>query len=151
MADNEARFALSMNTSDLRDALNSVELGLGRQVGQILKAYAAPIAAEAATLAPFDPNHDKNHAKDGLPHLRDTIRQGGSSALAATIVSSHPAASIFEWNDGVTPAIAPRGVPLTIKTVAMAHKAFEHQRDRMAADVQDKLDQLARKYLDEPV
>jgi hypothetical protein len=147
MSEYEARFDLELNTRDLRDALNSVELGLGRQVGQILKAYAAPIAREAATLAPYDPNHDKNHARDGLPHLRDTIRQGGSSALAATIVSSHPAASIFEWNDGVTPAIAPRGVPLTIKTVGMAHKAFEHQRTRLERDVQDKLDQLARKYL----
>lgn len=147
MADPEAKFDLSLNTRDLRDALNSVEVGLGRQVGQILKAYAAPIAREAATLAPYDKNHDKNHARDGLPHLRDTIRQGGSSALAATIVSNHPAAAIFEWNDGVTPAIAPRGVPLTIKTVAMAHRAFEHQLPRLERDVQDKLDQVARKYL----
>lgn len=143
----DAGLDLTVDGGGLRDDLNSIELGLGRIVGQVLKAYTAPIAAEARTLAPYDPAHDKNHARDGLPHLRDTIRQGGTSALSATIVSSHPAASIFEWNDDTRPAIAPRGVPLTIKTVAMAHRAFENQLPRLERDLQDKLDQIARKYL----
>jgi hypothetical protein len=147
MSDSDAVFDLRVDGAALRDDLNSIELGLGRQVGQVLKAAAAPVAVEARTLAPYDPAHAKNHARDGLPHLRDTIRQGGASATGATIVSAHPAAAIFEWNDDTRPAIAPRGVPLTIKTVAMAHRAFENQRERIERDMQDGLDALARKYL----
>lgn len=145
MTGKDARIFLSVDTGDLRADLDAIELGLGKKVGKVIKEAAGPIAREAQGLAPYDPLH-RTDRKDGLGHVRDSIRVGNASALTATIVSTHPAAPIFEWNDGIRAAIAPRGVPLTLRAVAMAHKAAEHQAARLERDVQDGINSLVARY-----
>lgn len=138
---NDLTFGTSVDTRDLRADLESVQVGLGRQVGKLLQQAADPIARQARNLAPYDPQHRTNR-KDRLGHLRDSITVGGASAAAATVVSTHPAAAVFEWNDGVRPSIAPRGVPLTLDAVQMAHKAADQQLAAVERTVADGIDRL---------
>jgi hypothetical protein len=143
---NVTKVGATIDTAALRDDLNSLQLGLGKEVGKMLQRAIEPLVAPTRALAPYDPEHDRKHRKDGLPHLRDTIVVGGSSATSARLVSDHPAAAIFEWNDGITPAIAPRGVPLTIKAVQMAHKAAEQRIQKVEATVADGVSALIAKH-----
>lgn len=136
-------FRTSVDTRDLRDDLESVKLGLGREVGRIMREAAAGVVPATRVLTPYDPEH-RTDRKDGLPHIRDTIAQGGSSALQATVISTHPAAAVFEWNDGTRPAIAPRGVPITIPAAQMAHRAGEQQLPAIERKVEGGLDRLIR-------
>lgn len=136
-------FKTTVDTRDLRDDLESVQIGLGREVGRILREASAGVVPAARVLTPFDPAH-RTDRRDGLPHIRDTIAQGGTSALQTTVVSTHPAAAVFEWNDGTRPAIAPRGVPITIPAAQMAHRAAEQQLPAIERKVADGLDRLIR-------
>lgn len=141
-----ATFRSAVDTKGLREDLESLQLGLGRDVGKILQRAIEPLVGPAKALAPYDKDHDRKHRKDGLPHLRDTIKVGGASALSARIVAPHPAAVIFEWNDDTRPAIAPRGVPLTIKSVQMAHKAADQHIAQVEATAAEGISALIAKH-----
>jgi hypothetical protein len=138
---NDVTFKSSVDTGDLRADLESIQLGLGKEVGRLLQRAIEPLVQPARALAPYDPAHRANRP-DGLGHIRDSITVGGKSAKSATLISTHPAAAVFEWNDGVTPAIAPRGVPLTIKAVQMAHKAAEARLAQVEKTVADGVSDL---------
>jgi hypothetical protein len=62
-------------SADLRGVvqdLDSVQLGLGREIGLAVLAGAETVAAAVPQFTPFDPNHRETRA-DHLPHLRETF------------------------------------------------------------------------------
>jgi hypothetical protein len=139
-------FRSTVDTGGLRDDLESVKLGLGRDVGKLMQRAIEPLLAPTKANTPFDRDHARNHAADGFPHIRDSIQVGGASAKTATLVSTHPAAAVFEWNDDTRPAIAPRGVPLTIKSVQMAHKAADSRIVEVERIVAEGVSALVAKH-----
>lgn len=143
--DKTLTFRSSVDTRGLRDDLESVKLGLGREVGKLMQRAIEPLVAPTKANTPYDPNHRQDR-KDGLPHIRDSIKVGGASALTATLVSTHPAAAVFEWNDGLRPSIAPRGVPLTLESVQMAHKAADSRIGLVETTVADGVSALIAKH-----
>lgn len=143
--DRTATFRTSIDLRELRADLESLQLGLGRELPKALREAIEPVARQARGLAPYDPQHDARR-RDGLGHIRDSIQVGPVNAKTATIVSTHPAAAVFEWADDSRPAIAPRGVPLTIKSVQMAHKAAEQQLPDIERRVITVVDGLIARY-----
>jgi hypothetical protein len=123
--------------------LDSVALGLGRKVTEILRSEVQPLVGATRALTPVGPG--PRGTKDRLPHMRDTIT-GGAIPSGMAIRSSHPAAAIFEYAGSGTATIQPRGVPITIRRVAMAHRAAEAQLPRIERDAAMRIGELLSQH-----
>lgn len=124
---------------ELRADLEAVELGLGAELGKVIKEAAAPMVTETMANAPYDPDHLLNR-KDGLPHIRDSISSRFSVSGAVEIVSRHPGAVVHEFG-GV---IAPSGHEITIHESAMARRAGEDQAEELERRAASGIDELLR-------
>jgi hypothetical protein len=117
---------------DASRAARDLEALAGDLVG-ITAATAVAVSPRIVTatraLTPYGPGPRPG---DPLPHIRDTITAGRGGR---GVVSTHPAAIVFE-RGGV---IAPRGTPIRIPRVAMAERAGEAQRPAIEADLQRRL------------
>jgi hypothetical protein len=125
---------LGVSGADIRDverALEEIEEGLGRELTRFFEVGASEIAADTREFTPYDPAHRWDR-KDHLPHIRDTIA-GVASGTSGSVISTHPGAIVHEWGG----TISPRGVPITIRQAAMAHRAaardFPQLRERLVA------------------
>lgn len=122
---------------ELRADLEAVELGLGVELGKVIKEAAAPVVTETKVNAPYDPDHLQNR-KDGLPHIRDSISSRLSVTGALEVVSPHPGAAVWEFG-GV---IAPAGHEIQIPEAAMARQAGEDTAPELEQRVQHAIDGL---------
>lgn len=128
-----------LGADELARDLEAVSFGLERVVGGAIAAAAAPIAGQARRNTPIGPG--PRGPRDRLPHIASTI-YAQPAGSGASIVSTHPAAPVFEHGG----TIAPRGAPIRIRQVAMAHRAGEQQLAQLSRDATDRLDRLAAEH-----
>lgn len=131
---------------EVRRDLESVRIGLGREITEILREEANPLAARAAALTPRGPGPRGD--KDALPHIADTIT-GAATATGMAIVSMHPAAPIFEFagHEGTGATIAPRGVPIVIWPARrMAGRAGDEQLPQVERRVDERIGALLHRH-----
>lgn len=129
----------------LRQDLDSVELGLGRLVGEVGRKKLAPLVAEVQGLMPFDPSHRgwRGHdetwrAKDDPGHIRDSVT-GGSARDRFTVYTTHPGGPVHWWGG----SIRPRGVSIAIHHEAGAGEDFTSVKaDEVARDLDSALGEL---------
>lgn len=120
---------------DVRRDLESVRLGLGRELTAVLRSEGDTLARKTSGLTPRGPGPQS--ARDSLPHVADTI-SGAALPGGVAIVSSHPAAPVLEYGG----TIAPRGVPITIRQHAMAHRGGEQDLGRLESEVSRRVNAL---------
>lgn len=130
--------------AEFRRDLESVKIGLGREVAAALRDSMRPVVTLAAQLAPYDPKHRADR-KDNLGHIRDSLTAAVLSNGAA-IVSSHPAAVVHEYGTGVG-SIAPQGVPIRIRQSAFAHRAGERNLSEFERRIEQHVDALVARHL----
>lgn len=127
------------DTTGVRRDLESVRLGLGRELNAILRDAGDTVARKAKPLTPRGPG--PRSAGDNLPHIADTI-SGAALPTGAAVITSHPAGPVLEYGG----TISPRGHPITFEAHAMAHKAGEAQLPRVERDVTRRIDDLLRTH-----
>lgn len=130
-----------VHTADLRGLrqdLESVQLGLGRELTRILREEARLIAAGAIANTPIGPGPTPGNPE---PHMASTIASR-ATATGAAITSTHPGAGVLEYGG----TIAPRGTPITIAQNAMAHRAADDQRAAFERRVGQRIDALLRRH-----
>lgn len=120
---------------DVRADLESVKLGLARELTAVLRGEGDAIARDAKPLTPLGPGPQS--ARDALPHIADTL-SGAATATGLAIVSSHPGAGVLEYGG----TIAPRGHPITFEAHAMAHKAGEAALPDIESEVSQRINAL---------
>jgi hypothetical protein len=130
-----------IDTRSLQQDLESVQVGLGRQVGDMMLAASVPVVRAARGLTPFDPLHRADR-KDHLGHIRDSLSLIKRGPQTAAVVSSHPGAVVHEYGG----QIAPRGTPITIKSALMAHRAADQQQAAIERYVATGVDRLMRQH-----
>lgn len=133
------------NIADVQAALESVELGLGRLIGDVAKEQLTPIIHEVQTLLPFDPTHrgwKGEHKRPDPGHIRDSV-VGGVTGNALTIRSTHPGGPVHWWGG----TIAPRGAEITIERRLGAGPDFTSRKaEQVGRDVENALDRLCREH-----
>lgn len=77
--------------------------------------------------------------------MAETISARATTA-GIQIESSHPASGVFEYAGQGVATIAPRGVPITIRRRAMAHRAGEQLLPQIEHDVVTRIDALLRAH-----
>lgn len=122
-------------TVEIRRDLESVRLGLGRELTALLRSEGDVIARRTVPLTPVGPGPQS--PRDNLPHVASTI-SGAAIPSGVAVVSSHPAGPVLEYGG----TIAPRGTPITIKQHAMAHKAGELDLPRLESEVSRRVNAL---------
>lgn len=127
--------AAFQGVTDVRNDLESVRLGLGKELTAVLRSEGDTVAREAAGLTPKGPGPQS--ARDNLPHVADTIT-GAALPTGVAIVSTHPAAPVLEFGG----SISPRGHLIRFPQHAMAHKAGEADLPRLEAAVTRRIDAL---------
>lgn len=130
---------------DVRRDLDSVEIGLGRLVGEVGKRKLGPLIAEVQALMPFDPTHRGWRGEHKAPdpgHIRESIT-GSSSASRFSVVTTHPGGPVHWWGG----TIRPRKTPIEIHHEAGAGEDFVSKTgDEVAADIESALDHLLRRH-----
>lgn len=140
-----ARIAVDANAA--REALQAVELGLGKEVNRAIAEGAKPIRAEAEHLAPYDPTHrgweghDETWASDDPGHIKDSLSIR-SAAYGAALVSTHPGAIVHEFGGTISPA----GFPITIERQAFAATAGETKTGVVESRVEQAIEALCRRH-----
>jgi len=137
-----AKTSVRVGVYGLRETARDLEAvadGLGRLIPAAITRAAEPIVARARSLTPVGPG--PQGPRDNLPHIASTL-YAQPSGEGAAIVSPHPAAPILEYGG----TIAPRGVPITIRTVAMAHKAADQLLPQVEQDIEDRIAALIREH-----
>lgn len=135
-------FTVKIGTQDLRQLradLESVELGLGREVNEALREGAEPVRLQAAANTPVGPGPQS--AKDNLPHIAETL-QTVPRAYGAAIVSRHPGAGVLEYGG----TIAPKGKPIHFTPHEMARRAGEEKAGEVQNRVVAALDRLLKRF-----
>ncbi len=121
--------------AEVRRDLESVRLGLGKELTAVLRGEGDPVARETAVLTPTGPGPQS--AKDNLPHVAATI-SGAALPNGVAVVATHPAAPVLEFGG----SISPRGHLIRFPSHAMAHKAGEAALPRIEAAVTRRIDAL---------
>jgi hypothetical protein len=124
---------------DVRKDLESVRLGLGRELSALLRSGVDSVARKTSGLTPRGPGPQS--LRDNLPHVAETI-SGVAIPTGVAVVSSHPAAPVLEYGG----TISPRGVPITISQHAMAHRAGDAELPRLERDLTARVDALLRAH-----
>lgn len=130
--------------NEVRRDLESVRLGLGRELNDAIREELGPLTAAVAQKTPLGPGPRPSRDEDSddrLAHVRDTIvaRPAGNGIV---VESTHPAAG---WlNFGGT--ISPRGVPITIRGYAMGEKGGEEAIPRIERAIDERIAQLAQQH-----
>lgn len=128
------------NVGEVRRDLDSVQLGLGRSLTEVLREESGPLAQLTRQLTPRGPGPQS--PRDNLPHVADTII-GNATATTLTIQSTHPASGWLEWGGTIEPR---RGQRITIRGHGMAHRAGELKLDELAASLIRRIDALLRQH-----
>jgi hypothetical protein len=134
------RLKLSVDLGSLVEDLDSVEIGLGQEVGKVLKRGADDIAALVRKRMPLGPG--PQGGKDKLPHIRDTVA-GYANQLTATVAGQHPAVQVLNYGG----TIAPRGAEIHFPHKHYAQQAGDELMPKLEQQAQDAIDELAARYL----
>lgn len=142
----KARFGHDLD--EVRQALDAVEVGLGKLVGEVGSKKLGPLIAEVQGFLPYDPTHRGWPPTDmGEPdpldpgHIRDSVT-GSSDSSRFNIITTHPGGPVHWWGG----TIRPRGVPITIRKEAGAGEDFTSKvEEDVARDVTQALDDLLRR------
>ena len=127
------------NITETRRDLNSVELGLGRELSGPLRRGADGIATKAGPFTPRGPGPQSS--RDVLPHIGDTIL-GAAFGSGAVVVSTHPGAPVLEYGG----TISPKGYPIVFPSHAMAHKAGEAELPRIESEITLQINALLTRH-----
>jgi hypothetical protein len=125
------RFTTAVATTALRQDLEALQIGLGRELTALKRSAAETLARSTRANTPLGPGPQSPH--DALPHIRDTI-----TARAAGVVSTHPAALVHEFGG----TIAPRGVPIRIPRREMAARALRENATQIERDLAAAVERL---------
>lgn len=141
------RVHASVDLRGLQQDLESVQLGLGREVGKAVKEAARGVERVIPRFTPFDPKHrslrrDKDGSVISVPHLRDSFDTRTAGATTAVITSDHPAAGVVEFGG----TIRPKGTPIRIREYRMAGKAVDAQAAQFERDLTARIDALLRHH-----
>jgi hypothetical protein len=119
-----------------------METGIDRELAAELQASAEPIIAGARVGMRRGPGPRANakNPNDRLPHIADTIYATASGRFAQ-IVSSHPAAIVFEYGGSIRPHSPLQRID--IPELEMAHKAADQALPAIERDLERRLDALA--------
>lgn len=131
--------AAFQDTAEVGRDLESVRLGLRRELNDVLRGAGDIVARKAKALTPRGPGPQSE--KDNLPHIGATL-SGAALPTGIAVVSSHPAAAVLEYGG----TISPKGHPITFKQHAMAHKAGEAEIPRLVPAVRQRIDDLMRTH-----
>jgi hypothetical protein len=125
---------------EVRRDLESVDVGLGRELGAIRRDAADLVARRATRLAPRGPGPiaGARHPDDRLPHLADTI-----AGKVSGVFSSHPGAIVHEHGGTIAPR-GPRVQTIRIPRSAMAHRAGVQMAARVEDLMADRVDALLK-------
>jgi hypothetical protein len=134
------RLKLTVDIGTLVQDLDSVELGLGREVGKVLERGADIVARRTGELMPRGPG--PQGGKDNLPHIADTVA-GFANQLTATIAGTHPAVQVLNFGG----TIAPRGHEIHFPHKHYAQQAADEVMPRLEQQVEDDVNELAARYL----
>lgn len=142
-----ARFGHDLE--DLRQDLDSVEVGLGKLVGEVGKRKLAPLVAEVQGLMPYDPEHrgwpagDRGERDPQDPgHIQDSVH-GGVARNSFTVFTTHPGGPVHWWGG----TIRPQGPVITIVPQAGAGEEFTSKvGDEVVADIDNALGDLLRRH-----
>lgn len=130
---------------ELQRDLESVELGLGRLIGEVAREKLGPVIGEIQALLPFDPSHRGwrgNHKRADPGHIRDSPK-GTVTGNSLRIQSAHPGAGVQWWSG----TIAPRGTTITIERRPGAGADFTSRKAKeVERDLQQAYDRLAREH-----
>jgi hypothetical protein len=127
--------AAFQNIGEVRRDLDSVSLGLGRELAALLRSDVATVARKTSSLTVRGPGPRSLH--DNLPHVAETIT-GVSIPTGVAVVSSHPGAGVLEYGG----TISPRGVPIKIDEHGMAHAAGEAELPGLERRLTQRIDAL---------
>lgn len=131
---------------ELRRDLESISIGLGKELTKILREEAKPVADRTAALTPRGPG--PRGRTDTLPHVADTM-VGVPLTAGMGVASTHPAAPILEFagHEGMGATISPKGVPIVIWPARkMAERAGQEKLPAVERAVGDRIDQLLTRH-----
>jgi hypothetical protein len=133
----------SVDLRGLARDLDSVALGLGREVALAVRAAGDTILQAVPRFTPYDAeHHTTGDDPDRDQHLRDSFSLRTTGGTILQLVSSHPGA--LPWEFGGT--IAPRGVDITIHEAAMARAAAEEQAPAYEGVLNARVDELLTQH-----
>jgi hypothetical protein len=135
------RVRASVDLRDLHRDLESVALGLGKQLADALVTAADTVVRAVPAFTPYDTHH-RGDRKDHLGHLRDTFDARKAGAGTVAIVSTHPAAPVFEFGG----TIRPKGAPIRIKQAEMTAKAARAQGSAFERQLEAAIERLLARH-----
>lgn len=127
--------------NEIRRDLESVELGLGRELNEALRSAVSPLARATQRYTPVGPGPRFENDDDRLPHVRDTIT-ARAAGNAIVVDSTHPAAGVLNFGG----TIAPKGHPIDFRAHAMGEKAGRQELPRIERDIQNAIDALTAQH-----
>jgi hypothetical protein len=128
------------NVQDVRADLESVQLGLGRELSAVIREAGQPLAQRAAALTPRGPG--PRSPRDNLPHVAETII-ASPIATGVQVVSTHPAAGWLNFGGTIRPH---RNQPIRIPGHGMGEKAGEQLIGRVEQRLSERIDALLRTH-----
>lgn len=131
------RFHTGVDLRDVRADLESVRLGLGREVTLALLAAGQPVLQAARAQTPLGPGRDGEKGDHRLEHIRDSLKLEVRGRILK-ITSSHPGAAVLNYGGTITP----HGVRITFPQRLMGLKAGEQELPALEADLGRRIEQL---------
>lgn len=141
------RVHASVDLRGLQQDLESVQLGLGREVGKAVKEAGGHVVRAIPRYTPFDPKHRSlRRSGDGsvvsVGHVRDSFDARSAGATTVAITSDHPAAPVIEFGG----TIRPKGSPIRIREFRMVGKAGQAEAAAFERDLESRIDALLRHH-----
>lgn len=136
---------LGHDLDELRRDLDSVELGLGKLVGDVGKRKLGPLVRDVKALMPFDPTHrgwKGEHKAPDPGHVRDSI-SGTATRARFSVVTTHPGGPVHWWGG----TISPRRAAITIHGRPGGGDEFiDRTAEEVVAEIDKALDDLLRRH-----
>ncbi len=123
------------DVGDVRRDLESVRLGLGRELTALLRSSGDSVARKTGTLTPRGPGPQS--VKDNLPHIGSTM-VAVATTTGVAVATTHPGGAVLNFGG----TISPRGVPITFERHLMAQKAGEAELPGLERDVTRRVNDL---------
>lgn len=144
---NTLRVHAEVDLRGLQQDLESVQIGLGREVNAAIREAGQTVLRAVPRFTPYDSGHrslrrDAQGRVYSQQHLRDSFKLTGAGTGTAAIVSAHPAAGVTEFGG----TIRPKGVPIRIREARMAGKAGQAEAANFERDVERRIDGLLRRH-----
>jgi hypothetical protein len=123
---------------DVRADLESVRLGLGREVTLALIEAGEPLLTLTRAETPLGPGPELDgHGDDLLEHIRDSLKIE-SRGRVLKIVSRHPGAGVLNFGG----TIHPHGAPIEFPARLMAQRAAEQELPTLEQALSRRIDAL---------